>query len=232
MLVCALCLFYLPLFVGLVHRAIRPTIVMRVNSTGHIKVCDFGLSRSATAAITSVPSERADTAYLAPEQILDTSEKPAPAVDVYALGCVAVFVLCGVEPWAESKKISEIIQGVSKRGLVSTLDACVSEVVRSKTFSASVFGENAQSLLDVIFQCLSFQPESRLTAGDVAFRLRVIYRLLGGAIADPFQSGTRSTVTTPISMPNAQPSIEHRISEMIHLDDIKLPGGMRHSLPS
>ncbi len=205
---------------------------MRVTSTGRIKICEFGFARAAapqsTGAITSAPSagERSDAAYLAPEQVLENTEKPAPATDVYAFGGVAAFMISGVEPWASAPTIPSIIKGLSKRDQVSSLNSSVPESVRNEAFGPSVWLEQSQPLLELIGQCLSIQPEARPTMEDVANRLRGVVRGLGASIADPVHPALKAA-TKPVSglsqaLPPSHPPLHDRkSSEIIKLDDIK-----------
>ncbi|MEZ4220394.1 MAG: serine/threonine-protein kinase [Polyangiaceae bacterium] len=86
---------------GLIHRDIKPANVMLTNHGGlhdHAVVVDFGLvkqlddggdaSMSATGTIIGTPM------YLSPEVIRGAAED-GPARDLYALGCVAYFLLTG-----------------------------------------------------------------------------------------------------------------------------------------
>ncbi len=93
---------------GLVHRDVKPANVLlceRGRSVDVVKVCDFGLVKetvaegggdlSAANVIVGTPL------YLAPEAITTPSAIDGSA-DLYAVGCVAYWLLTGTEPFSGS----------------------------------------------------------------------------------------------------------------------------------
>ena len=87
---------------GLVHRDIKPSNIYVCREGlqfDFVKVLDFGLARERrpdAVHLTRHTSERitGTPAYMAPEVILGATEVD-PRVDIYALGCVAYFLLTG-----------------------------------------------------------------------------------------------------------------------------------------
>ncbi|HKO91021.1 MAG TPA: serine/threonine-protein kinase [Polyangiaceae bacterium] len=88
--------------VGLVHRDIKPANIVaarRGRHTDYVKVLDFGLVKGALAGsaevqLTSDVQIKGTPAYLPPEAV--TGETPVDArSDVYALGCVAYWLVTG-----------------------------------------------------------------------------------------------------------------------------------------
>ncbi len=87
---------------GLVHRDIKPSNIYVCREGlqyDFVKVLDFGLARDRrpdAPQLTMNTSERltGTPAYMAPEVILGATEVD-PRVDIYALGCVAYFLLTG-----------------------------------------------------------------------------------------------------------------------------------------
>ena len=86
---------------GLVHRDIKPANVMVCERGGEsdvVKVLDFGLVKDMHATevrdITQYARLLGTPAYMAPERIRNPAEA-APAVDIYAVGALAYYLLTG-----------------------------------------------------------------------------------------------------------------------------------------
>jgi hypothetical protein len=79
---------------GLVHRDVKPSNVL-LDSSGHVYLADFGLTRSLDDERAETGEDRAigTPAYLAPEQL--EGWPPDSRVDVYSLGCVLYECLTG-----------------------------------------------------------------------------------------------------------------------------------------
>ena len=115
---------------GLVHRDIKPDNVL-INGDHRVKLADFGLVRSATAASTT--SQIVGTAaYLSPEQV-DGSDITA-ASDVYSAGIVLFELLTGSTPFSGDtplehayRRLSDDVPAPSSRisGIPPLVDALV-----------------------------------------------------------------------------------------------------------
>jgi serine/threonine-protein kinase len=92
--------------VGLIHRDIKPANVYLCSRGGSfdvVKVLDFGLVREfrnpTNVTVSSIDAIAGTPLYLSPEAIVTPAEVDGRA-DIYALGAVGYFLLCGEPPFA------------------------------------------------------------------------------------------------------------------------------------
>jgi serine/threonine-protein kinase len=108
---------------GLIHRDVKPAniYICRMGlEHDFVKVLDFGLVKrehqgNATSAITMMTDDAeivGTPAYMAPEVILGSAEVDRRA-DVYALGCVAYFMLTGERVFSAPTRIKLLMEHVS-----------------------------------------------------------------------------------------------------------------------
>jgi serine/threonine-protein kinase len=100
---------------GLVHRDIKPSNVILSHYGSRVdvvKVLDFGLARRADLArsdvqLTGIGTVLGTPAFMAPEQIVGEPEV-SPRTDLYALGCVANWLVTG-QPLFEGRLPLEVL---------------------------------------------------------------------------------------------------------------------------
>jgi len=133
---------------GIVHRDITPTNIMLCERGGMpdvVKVLDFGLAQLFTADFgESQQIVHGTPHYMAPETISDG--KAGPAADLYALGCVAYFMLTG----------KTVFDGKT------ALDVCMKHVTDAPPSATTMTVTPVPPALEaVIMKCLAKAPADR-----------------------------------------------------------------------
>jgi serine/threonine-protein kinase len=142
---------------GLVHRDVKPQNVMLCTRGGvrdFVKVLDFGLVKDVGAASdVKITSERSITGtplYMAPESIL-LPESVGPAADIYAVGCVAYFLLTGRTPFEGDNLVA----------------VCAAHVHTVPEPPSTYAPEVPPQLDALVLRCLEKNPELRPTTHEL-----------------------------------------------------------------
>jgi serine/threonine-protein kinase len=149
---------------GLVHRDIKPSNIFTCRmglATDFVKVLDFGLVKKPPAGeqdttLTRVNGLWGTPAYLAPEAV-DGGDTADHRVDVYALGCVAYWLLTGQQVFEADTPVGVMVKHMSATPVPPSQRS----------------GRPIPLALDaVILACLAKNPADRpATAGELARRL-------------------------------------------------------------
>lgn len=152
---------------GLVHRDVKPANVMLCTRGGvsdFVKVLDFGLVKDVAAPaalkITAESSIAGTPLYMAPEAILDP-DSVGSAADVYAIGCLAYFLLTGRPPFVGGS-------------LVEVCIAHVHTVPEPPSIHAPSTVPHALDAL--VLDCLAKDPQRRPSTTALSEQLNVLSR--------------------------------------------------------
>ena len=115
---------------GIIHRDIKSTNV-KISSTGHVKVLDFGIAKSSTSPQLTVTGGVIGTIqYLAPEQF--RGETANERTDIWALGVLLYEMVTGHMPF-EATTLGELLDKIGKANYVqpSVLNSAVPRQLQS-----------------------------------------------------------------------------------------------------
>lgn len=133
---------------GLIHRDIKPNN-MKIDQEGVLKIFDFGLARN--QGIDAKTTGFKGTYYFsAPEQYQSGDVSFSSAIDVYAFGVTALYLVAESLP-------SELLN--------------IPPLPINKGIYNSTFLESYTKLVDLLEQCLEHDAESRPQIGEVASEL-------------------------------------------------------------
>lgn len=146
---------------GIVHRDIKPANIL-VDRSGCGVLADLGLARQLVEGLAFADDRRltepgaaiGSPAYMAPEQVRDTSTSGTPA-DLYALGATLYHALAGRPP---------LIAGTSS--------ATLRQVLRDEAVPISDLVEDLPADLgELITSCLTKAPNARPSGADAVARI-------------------------------------------------------------
>jgi serine/threonine-protein kinase len=153
---------------GMVHRDVKPSNIHTCRLGPHVdfvKVLDFGLVKTsrvhaeAETLLTSPDATTGTPAFMAPEMALGESEVDHRA-DIYALGCVAYWLLTGRLVFEAENAVKMMLQHVQA---VPTPPSRATEI------------EVPEELDRIVLACLAKEPGSRpFSAAELARRLAAV----------------------------------------------------------
>ncbi len=153
---------------NMLHRDLKPENIL-LDSTLHVKLSDFGMSRELASRNHSALTNNIGTAaYMAPEVISDTKQLYTNKVDVYSFGIVCWVVLHNSsKPYGENNNFY-IIQQVQKSSF------------RPKP--SPQIKKDFKDLVKLMEKCWHSQPTQRPTFDQICTKLEVLQvrkRILG-----------------------------------------------------
>ena len=173
--------------VGVVHRDLTPRNLL-VTSDGSVKVTDFGIARSDSAAALTMAGHVIGTpAYLSPEQV--RGRTASPASDVYTLGVVLYECLAGRRPFDGANAIEVARAHLEK--VPPPLPTIIPGPLRATVIAA-----------------LAKEPENRPSAAEFARRLRAAIAPPGPNAASNTDQMTVVRVLPDMAAPPPPPAAE------------------------
>jgi mitogen-activated protein kinase 15 len=162
----------------LLHRDIKPSNIL-LNSECHVKICDFGLCRSVaeTAGPSPVLTDYVATRwYRAPEILLGSSQY-TKGVDIWSLGCIMAEIISNRPLFQGNSTMNQLEKIITVTGKPSgeDIDAINSPFALTmlesipparNTSLSEVFPDTAAEALELMHQCLQFNPAKRCAAED------------------------------------------------------------------
>ncbi|CAN0089207.1 unnamed protein product [Ectocarpus sp. 12 AP-2014] len=162
----------------LLHRDIKPSNLL-LNSDCHVKLCDFGLCRN--IAETAGPQPHltdyvATRWYRAPEILLG-SPRYTKGVDMWAVGCILGEMLSGRPTFPGTSTMNQLEKIMESTGRPSPEDVqsikspfagtMLESIPPTRQLSLNeVFSSASAQALDLMSQCLQFNPDKRVRAAD------------------------------------------------------------------
>ncbi|KAK3350703.1 kinase-like domain-containing protein [Neurospora tetraspora] len=185
----------------IMHRDIKPSNIL-VNSKGHIKLCDFGVSGE---LVNSVADTFVGTStYMAPERI--QGDKYTVKSDVWSFGLTVMELAIGKFPFA-SDQLGDDAEN-APAGILDLLQQIVHEPA-PKLPKSDAF---PQILEDMIQKCLYKEPERRPTPQELFDR-------------DPFVQAAKRT---PVDLREWACSLMDRDNRKSHLQPQLSPSTQEH----
>uniref|UniRef100_A0A0R3RTQ1 Cyclin-dependent kinase 7 n=1 Tax=Elaeophora elaphi TaxID=1147741 RepID=A0A0R3RTQ1_9BILA len=183
------------------HRDLKPNNLL-INLQGRIKIADFGLARFFGSPNRHYTHQVVTRWYRAPE-LLYGSRAYSIGIDMWAVGCIIAELLLRVPIFPGESDIDQLVKIYSVLGTPTSEEwpemEELPDYICIKPMSAiplkSVFSAAGDDLIELIHQCLRFDPKKRWNATEA---LRCYYfQSIPFACDDcdlPLPSTSRSTV--------------------------------------
>ncbi|MFH7595046.1 serine/threonine-protein kinase [Streptomyces racemochromogenes] len=173
-----------------VHRDLKPANLFLLTTGGRLKICDFGIARTAdsTGGLTVTGRVFGTPAYMAPEQW--RGEHVDARCDLYALGCVLFALLTGAPPFPAAEQVWVLM----RRHLDEAPPAL-----------DSVRAGLPADLVALVGALLSKDPAERPDAPATATRLRALLHPTPQAAPTPAPAPARAPDPAPVPVPRPAP---------------------------
>ncbi|OZJ03927.1 Mitogen-activated protein kinase [Bifiguratus adelaidae] len=163
---------------NVLHRDLKPSNLL-LNANCDLKICDFGLARSANFADESsgFMTEYVATRWYRAPEIMLTFKEYTKAIDVWSVGCILAEMLCGkpLFPGRDYHNQLALILDVLGTPTMEDFYAIKSkrarDYIRSMPFKkrisfANMFPNANPLALDLLEKLLTFNPTKRITAEE------------------------------------------------------------------
>ncbi|KAK9429534.1 kinase-like domain-containing protein [Lipomyces doorenjongii] len=164
---------------NVLHRDLKPSNLL-LNANCDLKVCDFGLARSAASTDDNqgFMTEYVATRWYRAPEIMLTFKEYTKAIDMWSVGCILAEMLSG-KPLFPGKDyhhqltlILDVLGTPTMEDYYAVKSARAREYIRSLPFKkrvsfASMFGPDTNPLaIDLLEKMLTFNPSKRITVED------------------------------------------------------------------
>ncbi len=168
---------------GLIHRDVKPANLWLEETTGRVKILDFGLARATLddSQLTRTGMIMGTPAYMAPEQADGMSADAR--TDLYSLGCVLYELIAGEPPFTGATSIA-------------VLKAAALKDARSL---GEVNPATPPALVDLVKRLLAKKPEDRPASASAVVEALQAIAAADAAVGKPLASGASQSVQAPAS---------------------------------